>query len=85
MLKGTNIKYPVDIRKFLFDYKHSKFIECNKEYAKQTGEYFSKNNHVSDSKRFLNAKHGLIYVTSALEEMEKNYWLAAGTLLGKIF
>jgi hypothetical protein len=80
-LSSLDYFIPLDIRKFLFDYSHSKFIECNRDQAKKSAEYMKQksfeNNNLTQP-----AKFGIIYVKSVLEKFEKNYWLAAGTLLG---
>ena len=84
LLNGINndkIQVPSDIKQFLFDYKHSKFIECNKEYAKESVKKMG-NNYTAGELQILKAQNGLVYVKSILEGFKKNYWLAAGTLLG---
>ena len=67
----------------MFDYKHSKFVECNREYAKDSLKRM-KGNYNADKDQILKARHGIVYVTSIIESFQKNYWLAAGTLLGNV-
>ena len=38
--------------------------------------------YFADMKTVARVKSAVAYVTSVLEDFEKNYWLAAGTLLG---
>ena len=78
---GKNILAPVELSQFLFDYKHSKFIECNRDYAKESVGIMGLNNK-AEAMQNVKAKHGLVYIKSVLESHKKNYWLAAGTLLG---
>ena len=77
---------PTDLNKFLYDYKHSQFIECNKKYASESKRYKNDQgeSYESGDIQNLKARHGLNYVKSVLEGFRKNYWLAAGTLLGKL-
>ncbi len=76
----TNVRIPDDVSAFLYDYKHSKFIECNKKLA----EF----NRIAAGYRPITKKtendflFGLKYIKNVLEGFNKNYWLAAGTLLG---
>ena len=72
---------PSDIDQFLFDYKHSKFIECNKEYAQETLKRVG-NNYTINQENNKKVKDGLKYLKSVLEGYKKTYWLAAGSLLG---
>ncbi len=80
---SENINVPVDLIKFLFDYKHSKFVECNREYAKDSLNRM-KGDYSADEQQIKIARHGIVYVTSIIESFQKNYWLAAGTLLGNL-
>lgn len=75
------INVPFDLGKFLFDYKHSRFIECNRVYAKESIQKMN-GIYVADDKKIKSAQYGLSYVKSVLEGFKRNYWLAAGTLLG---
>ncbi len=80
----TRILVPLDIDQFLFDYKHSKFIECNKIYAQEALHRMGPSYKI-DEENNLKVKNGLKYVKSVLEGYKKTYWLAAGSLLGNKF
>ena len=76
-----NVRIPEEIPAFLYDYKHSMFIECNKKLSElniQAAGYRPINKKTQND--FL---VGLKYIKNVLEGYNKNYWLAAGTLLGK--
>ncbi len=75
------IQIPSDIKKFLFDYQHSKFIECNRKYAKESVKHMG-DKYSANELQIIKARDGFVYVKSVLEGMRKNYWLAAGSLLG---
>jgi hypothetical protein len=78
--------FPTDLNKFLYDYNHSKFIECNRKYAEESRRYKQNQGekYQSEDIQKLKARHGLNHVKSVLEGLRKNYWLAAGTLLGTL-
>ena len=50
-------------------------------YAKESVKRMG-NTYAAQKTQNLKAQHGLVYVKSVLEGLQKNYWLAAGTLLG---
>lgn len=77
-----NVLIPSSIDQFLFDYKHSKFVECNKKYAQEALNQMG-SGYTINPETNLKIKEGLKYVKSVLENYKKPYWLAAGTLLGK--
>ena len=68
---------PTPLRKFFYDYNHSKFIEFNHHLANINQLALNKNDE--RLKKILNS---LNYLTKTLEEMKKSYTLVAGTLLG---
>ncbi len=74
-------KIPSDIKKILFDYGHSKFLECNSELAEMNlqkiGDTYKQNEKMN--KMIENTTE---HVIETLENFEKHYWLAGGTLLG---
>jgi hypothetical protein len=74
---------PSNVEKFLFDYKHSRFIECDRALAKEASKRMG-SAYVATKKNLMNAKISLAYITSVLEDSKTNYWLAAGSLLGNI-
>ena len=77
----NEIKVMENIEKFMFDYEHSKFIECNNEMAKnitlmETGKY--EQNKELNSKVF----PCMIELVESIESLYKRYWLTSGALLG---
>ena len=78
---NNEIRIPDDVDRFLYDYKHSMFIECNKKLARLNRDSLGSEYKI-DYKRENDFLHGLKYIKSILEGFNKNYWLAAGTLLG---
>ena len=76
---NQNVRVPHDTSQFLYDYKHSKFIECNKELAELNKAALG---YEMDKKKEADFLFGLKYTKKVLEGLKKNYWLAAGTLLG---
>lgn len=77
--RNNLIKVTENIDKFLFDYQHSKFIECNSELA---SNYTSSGKY--EQKEDLNKRITpcMIELADTLESMYKRYWLSSGTLLG---
>ena len=80
------ILIPANINSFLFDYKNSKFIECNRPLAEYNLNFFKSINSTQNysqniQKNQLVLKY-LNYTTTKLEKLSKRYWLAGGTLLG---
>ena len=74
---------PIDIKKFLFDYSHSKFIECNSTMANYNlQKYPDKSQQNKDLNNKINP--GLIYIKKILESSYKKYWIASGSLLGQL-
>ena len=72
---------PLNVRKFLFDYEHSAFIECNEDLAKKTlSTYF---NYFQNPSKNEFVSHEMKHITDSLENLYKDYWLSDGTLLGK--
>ena len=69
----------MNYKKFLFDYEHSTFIECNEKLAR-------KNEHSNYTQNLLKNKKvskRMNHISNKLEKLFKNYWLADGSLLGK--
>ena len=71
---------PSDIDQFLYDYNHSKFLECNSKYAKESLKLTGNGSGISAEAK--NKFKSIKNVTSILEKLRKKYWIAAGTLLG---
>ena len=76
-LQGVKLSIPMPIQQFLFDYNHSKFLECNFELSKMHAKEIEKN-----MKKIKNVLKSLNYLTKTLESMQKHYSLLEGTLLG---
>lgn len=73
---------PSKLKSFLYDYNHSKFIECNRLLSER--QIGTVKINIQKLTKILNS---LKCITSTLERMRKDYTLLAGTLLGilKIF
>ena len=75
------ILIPANIKKFIFDYNVSKFIECNRTLADHNlrviGEKYKQNEE--RNKMLLPV---MSHISKTLERLYKHYWLAGGTLLG---
>jgi len=69
---------PINMKKFLFDYDHSVFLECNKKALSKN----EKQGYKLSSVRHESVKLGLGYITDSLEMMFIRYWLSDGSLLG---
>ena len=52
-------------------------------YAKESIKMMN-GNYNANNVQIHKVTHGLAYVSSILESFHKTYWLAAGTLLGKL-
>ena len=72
---------PIDIKKFLFDYSHSKFIECNSTMANYNLQKYPDKSQQS-TLLHNNVKPGLFQIKKVLESSYKKYWIASGGLLG---
>jgi len=72
---------PSNLNRFLFDYDHSKFIECNSSLANRNIQVNGKKYEQNHEK---NAKISKVieYISEKLENFSKHYWLAGGSLLG---
>jgi hypothetical protein len=69
---------PSDLGQFEFDYRHSKFIECNCTLARERITPTYKQNLEKSSQ----ALDVLNFATDYLESIQKQYVLFSGTLLG---
>jgi hypothetical protein len=74
-------RIPLDLDRYLFDYDHSKFIECNSSLAIRSIQINEKKYEQNAEK---NAKISKVieYISEKLENFSKHYWLAGGSLLG---
>ena len=78
---SIKIKIPENIQSYLYDYSHSKFIECNHELSKlnfklSNGSY---NQNLTRNKLIMPCMNQIV---SIMESMHKSYWLSSGSLLG---
>lgn len=75
---GVRYHIPSPLKQFLFDYKHSKFIECRSDLAQIIRKKVTFN--IKKSEKIIKS---LRYLTNTLESMYKRYSILEGTLLGK--
>lgn len=68
---------PSNLKKFLYDYAHSTFEECNAEMALTISQ--SQKQNKDKNERFIKQMR---YVTEKLESLNLHYWLSCGSLLG---
>lgn len=83
LVKINRLKYvyvPSNMRKFLFDYSHSVFVECNNE--KNVSMMVYNRNKKNSIKRNRAMLHGFRHVIDIIEFEQKNWWLDGSTLLG---
>ncbi|RNA08703.1 fukutin isoform X4, partial [Brachionus plicatilis] len=74
--KSSFLTVPLDTDHFLYQYKHSKFIECNQQLAEST--YKIQKQNAAKNTFFVSR---FSYVKDIMESNKKIYWLMAGTLL----
>ena len=74
----SKLVVPMDIERFHYDYEHSKFLECNRELARQVLVGTYKQNNEKNKRLSKPASH----IQDILQSFNKHYWLAGGTLLG---
>lgn len=72
--------YPQDFSHFLWLYETSEFIHCNQTLAIEMEQKY--NLYQNDSQLQLAVKP-MKNVAQGLDKLEKHYWLAGGTLLGR--
>ncbi len=78
---NNRFNVPANIKKFLFDYKHSRFLECNSTLANRDLIVDNVKYKQNLNKNLLVAPT-LKYATDELSKRYMHYWLAGGTLLG---
>ena len=79
--KNDLINMPVHIKKFLYDYKYSKFYECHHEAAKEMKDLL-KDNYSKPQNDLLQIKDGLKSLSQIFEGLYKPYTIISGTMLG---
>ncbi len=77
----NKILIPDNIDRFVYDYEHSKFIECNSKLANENYE-LSNGAYSQNTEKVKKLMPCLIYLADELENMYKHYWMSSGTLLG---
>lgn len=78
---GLEFNMPSDLKRFLFDYQNSKFLECNTYLAKKNIEKIGKK-YAQNEKKNKMISPVIEHLSNSLEGFYKHYWLAGGTLLG---
>ncbi|CAF2166400.1 unnamed protein product [Rotaria magnacalcarata] len=71
--------YPNNVFHFLWLYKRSEFLECNRTLANKMKNQFHIYQNRSQINLVILPMRNINYI---LNKLEKNYWLAGGTLLG---
>ena len=74
---SNSFNIPADIKKYLFEYDHSAFLECNVDLADRV-----KKNHKQNVKKNKEVEQSINFITKKLESYNVHYWLGGGTLLG---
>ncbi|CAF0892593.1 unnamed protein product [Rotaria sordida] len=71
--------YPQNVSHFLWLYQTSKFLHCNRVLADEMEDQFHLYQNASQLNLTVTPMRNIAY---GLNELEKHYWLAGGTLLG---
>ncbi|CAF0987460.1 unnamed protein product [Rotaria sordida] len=71
--------YPQNVSHFLWLYQTSKFLHCNRVLADEMEDQFHLYQNASQLNLTVTPMKNIAY---GLNELEKHYWLAGGTLLG---
>jgi hypothetical protein len=66
---------PSNIDLFIYDYGHSKYIDCNNNNPMASSDFDI------DRERNVIVKKSLSYIISVIENLNKNYWLDGSSLL----
>ncbi len=74
---------PSNIKKFLYDYKYSKFLECNYKLAKKLKEKQGAN-YTENKERNVKILTGLRKFNEVMNDLYIPYTLFGGTLLGYV-
>ena len=75
------IYVPSNIKKFLFDYEHSKFIECNRTMA-EINRNSNKSYRSIQEEKEKKISVCLAYILNQLDSNYKRFWMVSGTMLG---
>ena len=79
-LHAHSFFYPRNVSHFLWLYGTSEFLHCNRTLANQMENEFHLYQNASQYNLTSLPMRNIAY---ALNKLEKHYWLAGGTLLGK--
>ncbi|CAF4273546.1 unnamed protein product, partial [Adineta steineri] len=71
--------YPRNVSHFLWLYKTSEFLYCNRELADKMENEFHLRQNITQLQLSITPMKNVAY---ALDKLEKHYWLAGGALLG---
>ncbi len=74
--------YPRNVSHFLWLYQTSEFRHCNRTLADQMERKFHLYQNISQLNFTVKPMRNVAY---GLDKLQKRYWLAGGTLLGKRF
>lgn len=80
MGSGDGFFYPRNVSHFIWLYTTSKFLHCNQTLAKEMEEKYHLYQNVSQWNWTVGPMRN---IADGLMFLEKHYWLAGGTLLGK--
>ncbi len=75
-----SFSFPRNVSHFLWLYNTSEFLECNRILANQMENKYYLYQNISQLNLTTLPMRNIAY---ALNQLEKHYWLAGGTLLGK--
>jgi hypothetical protein len=71
-------RVPADVDRFVFEYEHSEFVECDHDLARK----HTSSTYQQDMVKNYQALSLMTYVTDYLVSLGKHYRLSSGTLLG---
>ena len=74
---SNSFNIPADIKKYLFEYDHSAYLECDLNLADRI-----KKEQKQDVKKNEEIELSIDFITKKLESFNAHYWLGGGTLLG---
>ena len=81
-IDGHKVNVPYFISKFLEEYEHSHFIECNYRHAQSHKRQYEYDLTSEEEKFLMNAKKAIQKTKLVLDDIGVSFWLNGGTLLG---
>ena len=81
-IDGHKLNVPYFISKFLIEYKHSHFIECDYVQARKFKQKYETNLSNKDKEFKKKAKKLILKAKDVLDGMDIPFWLSSGTCLG---